>query len=79
MIRKQLSQIKCFVLFLAWAFAPTMNGPYPEFQFTATNFMSIAAKLSDLAEETSGASLQVDGQTEEPTQGATGPMGVRGR
>ena len=32
--------------------------------------MSMAAKLSDLAEETSGASLQVDGQTEEPTQGA---------
>ena len=30
--------------------------------------MSMAAKLSDLAEETSGASLQVDGQMEEPTQ-----------
>ena len=32
--------------------------------------MSMAAKLSDLAEETSGARLQVDGQSEEPTQGA---------
>ena len=32
--------------------------------------MSMAAKLSDLAEETSGASLQADGQTGEPTQGA---------
>ena len=32
--------------------------------------MSMAAKLSDLAEEMSGASLQVDGQMEEPTQGA---------
>ena len=32
--------------------------------------MSMAAKLSDLAEEMSGASLQMDGQTEEPTQGA---------
>ena len=30
----------------------------------------MAAKLSDLTEETSGASLQVDGQMEEPTQGA---------
>ena len=30
----------------------------------------MAAKLSDLAEGMSGASLQVDGQTEEPTQGA---------
>ena len=32
--------------------------------------MSIAAKLSDLAEETSRASLQVDGQAEDPTQDA---------
>ena len=70
MIRKWLSQIKCFVLFLARAFAPTTNGPYPEFQFTATNFMPMTAKLSDLAEETSGSSLQADGQMEEPTQGA---------
>ena len=29
----------------------------------------MAAKLSDLAEEISGASLQADGQAEEPTQG----------
>ena len=32
--------------------------------------MSMAAKLSDLADETSGPSLQADGQMEEPTQGA---------
>ena len=32
--------------------------------------MSMATKSSNLAEETSGASLQVDGQAEEPTQGA---------
>ena len=32
--------------------------------------MSMAAKLSDLAEEMSGASLQANGQAEEPTQGA---------
>ena len=31
--------------------------------------MSMAAKLSDLADITSGANLQVDGQTEVPTQG----------
>ena len=30
----------------------------------------MAAKLSDLAEEMSGASLQADGQMEEPTQSA---------
>ena len=33
-------------------------------------FVSMAAKSSDLAEGMSGASLQADGQTEEPTQGA---------
>ena len=43
--------------------------PYPEFQFTATNFMSMATKLSNLAEEMSVASLQADGWVEEPTQG----------
>ena len=43
--------------------------PYLEFQFTATNFMSMATKSSDLAEETSVASFQVDGQAEGPTQG----------
>ena len=32
--------------------------------------MSMAAKLSDLAKEISGASLQANGQMEEPTQGA---------
>ena len=31
--------------------------------------MSMAAKSNDLAEEKSGARLQVDGQMEEPTQG----------
>ena len=31
--------------------------------------MSMAVELSNLAEEMSGASLQVDGQMEEPTQG----------
>ena len=44
--------------------------PYLDFQFTATNFMSMATKSSNLAEETSVASLQADGQVEEPTQGA---------
>ena len=46
---------------------------YPEFQFTATNFKSMAAKLSDLANKTSGANLQTDGHTEVPTQTAKDP------
>ena len=43
--------------------------PYPEFQFTATNFMSMAAKSSDLVDKMSEANLQADGQVEVPTQG----------
>ena len=62
--RKQLLQTKLFILFLARAFAP-----YPEFQFTATNFMSMAAKSSDLVDKMSEANLQMDGQAEKPAQG----------
>ena len=43
--------------------------PYPEFQFMATNFMSVAAKLSDLVDKTLEANLQVDGQMEKLSQG----------
>ena len=65
MIRMQLSQIKCFILFLAMAFAPTMNDHIWSF-----NSQPLISCLNDLAEETSGASLQGNGQMEEPTQGA---------
>ena len=44
--------------------------PYLEFQFTTTNFMSMAAKLSDLVDKMSGANLQVHGHAEVPTQSA---------
>ena len=44
--------------------------PYLEFQFTATNFMSMAAKLSNLVDKMPGANLQADGHAEVPTQGA---------
>ena len=43
---------------------------YPEFQFTATDFMSMAAKSSDLVDKMSEANLQVDGQADKPAQGA---------
>ena len=42
----------------------------PEFQFTATDFVSMAAKLNDLSDEMSEANFQVDGQVEKPAQGA---------
>ena len=35
----------------------------------ATDFMSMATKLSVLSDKTSEANLQVDGQTEKPAQG----------
>ena len=41
-----------------------------EFHFTATNFMSMAAKLSDLGDRTSGASLQMEGHRDVPYQSA---------
>ena len=42
----------------------------PEFQFTATNFVSMAAKLSDLVDKTSGANLQMEGHADVPSQSA---------
>ena len=41
-----------------------------EFQFTATNFMSMAAKSSDLGDRTSVASLQMKGHADMPSQSA---------
>ena len=41
---------------------------YLEFQFTATNIMSMAAKLIDLVDKTSEANLQMDGHAEVPSQ-----------
>ena len=57
------------VYIISWKGLCTHNKwPYLEFQFTATNFMSMAAKLSDLADKMPGANLQADGQMEVPTQ-----------
>ena len=41
-----------------------------EFQFTATNVMSMAAKLSNLVDETSGTNLQTEGHVDVPPQSA---------
>ena len=68
MTRLWLPQIGWFVLFFARAFVPTMNDHNPEFQLTANYFMSMAAKSSDLADETSGANLQMEGYADVLTQ-----------
>ena len=39
-----------------------------KFQFTATNFVSMVAKWSDLANKMFGANLQMDGHVEVPSQ-----------
>ena len=44
--------------------------PYLEFQLTATNAMSMAAKSRDLVDKMSEANLQADGHVELPTQSA---------
>ena len=44
--------------------------PNPEFQFTATNFMSMAAKSSDLGNRMSGANSQTEGPMDMPSQNA---------
>ena len=41
-----------------------------EFQFTATNFMSMAAKMSELGNRMSGANLQMEGHADVPSQSA---------
>ena len=41
-----------------------------ECQFTATNFMSMAAKSSDLVNKTSGTNLQMEGHVNVPSQDA---------
>ena len=42
----------------------------PEFQFTATNFMSMAATCSDLVDEMSAVNLQMEGHADMPPQSA---------
>ena len=44
--------------------------PYLEFQFTATDFVSMAAKTSDRGDNMTEANLHTDGLVEEPAQRA---------
>ena len=48
---------------------PTKNGLYPEFQFTATDFVSMAAKTSNRGDDRTEANLQMVGPEERPAQG----------
>ena len=49
--------------------------PYPKFQFTATDFVLMAAKMSNRGDKMSEANLQADGLVERPAQEAVDQWG----
>ena len=58
-------------LLVAYKQIPTQCGKeYPEFQFMATDFILMAAKMSDRGDNMSEANLQADGLVEKSAQGA---------
>ena len=65
-----LTQTKWFVLFLARTFALTLNDCIQSFSSQLTNSMSMAAKSSDLVDETSRANFQMEGHADVPPQSA---------
>ena len=56
------NQVVCFIS--CQGLCTHIEWLYLKFQFRATNFMSMAAKLSDLLDETSGVNLQMEGHTD---------------
>ena len=60
------NQVACFIS--CWGLCAQIEWQNQEFQFTATNFMPMAAKLSDLVDKTSGANLQMEGHEDVPSQ-----------
>ena len=62
------NQVVCFI-YCQGIFAQ-IEWLNPEIQFTATNFISMAAKSSDLADKMSGANLQMEGHADVPSQSA---------
>ena len=58
------NQVVCFISCLG--LCTHIEWLYPEFKFTATNFVSMAAKSSDLVDETSGANIQMEGHVDVP-------------
>ena len=62
------NQVVCFISYQD--LCTQIDWLNPEFQFTATNFMSMAAKLNDLGNRTSGANPQIKGHVDMPFQSA---------
>ena len=62
------NQVVCFIS--CQGLYTQFEWPNPEFQFTATNFMSMAAKSSDLGNRMSGANLQMESHVDVLSQSA---------
>ena len=62
------NQVVCFIS--CQGLCVQIEWLYLDFQFTVTNFMSMAAKLSNLAGKMSGVSLQTKGYVDVPFQSA---------
>ena len=62
------NQVVCFIS--CQGLCAHIEWLYLEFQFTATNFVSMAAKSSNLVDETSGVNLQMEGHMDVPPQSA---------
>ena len=69
------NQVVCFIS--CQGLCAQMKWLNPEFQFTATNFVSMAAKSSNLVDEISGANLQMEGHADVPPQSAKDLQEVR--
>ena len=61
-------QVVCIIS--CQGFCAQKEWPYLEFQFMATDFMSMAAKTSNRGDTMSEVNLQADGLVERPAQGA---------
>ena len=62
------NQVVCFIS--CQGFCTQIEWLNPEIQFTATNFMSVAAESSDLGNRTSGANPHAEGHANVPSQSA---------
>ena len=68
--RMQLTQTQVVCFISCQGLCAQIKWLYLKFQFTATNFMSMAAKSSDLMDEIPGANLQMEGHADVPPQSA---------
>ena len=65
------NQVVCFIS--CQSLCTQIEWLNPEFQFTATTFMSMAAKSSNLVDKKSGAILQMEGHANMPSQSVKDP------